>query len=284
MGVARDLVRRLSLQKLPPRVAVVRLAGVIGPLAPLRHGLNLANLQRTLERAFALPRLNAVALALNSPGGSAAQSALIARRIRALAEEKSVPVMAFVEDVAASGGYWLACAADEIVVDENSIVGSIGVIYSGFGFADAIEKLGIERRLHAQGEKKILLDPFRPEAPEDLARLARLQGEIHDNFKAFVRARRGGKLKIDEAELFSGEVWSGRRAVEGGLADGLGELNSTLKERFGPHVELKRIGPSRGWLRQRLGLGPGPDGGAGLLVEEALAGLAARALWTRYGL
>src|SRR3990172_4908312 len=161
MGLARDLVRRLSLQKLPPRVAVVRLAGVIGPLAPLRHGLNLANLQRTLERAFALPRLSAVALALNSPGGSAAQSPLIARGLRPPAEEKSVPVMAFVEDVAASGGYWIACAADEIVVDENSIVGSIGVIYSGFGFADAIGKLGVERRLHAQGEKKILLDPFR---------------------------------------------------------------------------------------------------------------------------
>lgn len=284
MAFAGDLFRRLTFRKPRPRVAVVRLAGVIGPLAPLRGGLSVVSLERVLERAFALPGLDAVALALNSPGGSAAQSALIAKRIRALAEEKSVPVFSFVEDVAASGGYWLACAADEIFVDENSILGSIGVITAGFGFADAIARLGIERRVHTQGAKKTLLDPFRPEKAEDVERLERLQRDVHENFKAFVRARRGAKLRIAEPELFSGEVWTGRRAVELGIADGIGDLAGTMKERFGADVRLRRIAPPRGWLRPRLGFS-GPDPGwAGPLLDEAVAALAARALWRRYGL
>jgi len=174
-----------------PVVSVVRLAGVIGMAGPLRSGLTLHHVAPVLERAFQISRLAAVALVINSPGGSPVQSALIARRIRALADEKKVPVLAFVEDVAASGGYWLACAADEIYADENSIVGSIGVISAGFGFQDLIARHGIERRVHTAGERKVLLDPFQPEDPGDLERLKAIQVEIHESFKEMVRSRRG---------------------------------------------------------------------------------------------
>ena len=185
------LLARLTFRRPPPVVGVIRLTGVIGQGGLLRGGLNLETLAPSLERAFRLPGLEAIALCINSPGGSPAQSALIQRRIRDLAIEREVPVMAFVEDVAASGGYWLACAADEIFINDNSILGSIGVISAGFGFTDAIEKLGIERRLHTQGGKKSLLDPFKPERPEDVARLEIVQRQIHDNFKELVRSRRG---------------------------------------------------------------------------------------------
>jgi signal peptide peptidase SppA len=196
-----------------PVVAVVRLAGVIGSLGPWRGGLSLAGLAGTLERAFALGGIKAVALAINSPGGSPVQSSLIAARIRALASEKKLPVFAFAEDVAASGGYWLATAGDEIYADESSIVGSIGVISAGFGFPELLQRLGVERRVHTAGVRKSMLDPFRPESPEDVARLEALQGEIHDSFKAHVRERRGARLKADDDTLFSGEFWSGKRAL-----------------------------------------------------------------------
>ena len=279
----RGIAASLAFWKARPRVSVVRLAGVIGPRLPMRAGLNIANLGEIIERAFRLPGASAVAFAINSPGGSAAQAALIHKRIRALADEKGLPVYAFVEDVAASGGYWLACAADEIFVDENSILGSIGVISSGFGFAGAIERLGIERRIHAQGEKKTLLDPFLPERPEDIERLDRLQRDIHENFKSHVRTRRGPKLALPEDELFSGEVWTGRRAVELGLADGIGDMRGILRERFGEKVEFRRVAPSRGWLRRRMGLQVEPEA-AGEWIDQALAAFAARALWSRYGL
>ena len=182
----------------PPRVAVLRLAGVIGGLGRLRRGLNLAVQGPLIERAFKLPRLKAVALAINSPGGSPVQSALIAGRIRALAEEKEVPVVAFAEDLAASGGYWLACAADEIYANESSIVGSIGVVSAGFGFPDLLGRIGIERRVHTAGGRKAMLDPFRAEDPEDVSRLEAIQESVHESFKAHVRKRRGGRLKGDE--------------------------------------------------------------------------------------
>jgi len=263
-----------------PIVPVIRLAGLIGSL-PLRGaGLSLTGLERAIDRAFAIGHAPAVALLINSPGGSAVQSALIAGRIRALAERNRRPVLAFVEDVAASGGYWLATAADEILVDPASILGSIGVISAGFGFGQAIERLGIERRVHTAGARKSFLDPFRPERAEDLALLAELQGDIHERFKEQVRTRRAGRLKAPEAELFDGRVWTGVRAVAVGLADGLGELRTTLEERFGADVRVRLVNPPRPRLLSRMGLGT-------LAAEAAAEGLALleeRALRARLGL
>ncbi len=263
-----------------PIVPVIRLAGLIGSL-PLRGaGLSLTGLERAIDRAFAIGHAPTVALAINSPGGSAVQSALIARRIRALAERNRRPVLAFVEDVAASGGYWLATAADEILVDPASILGSIGVISAGFGFDSAIARLGIERRVHTAGARKSFLDPFRPELAEDLALLAELQGDIHERFKEQVRTRRAGRLKAPESELFDGRVWTGARAVAVGLADGLGELRTTLEERFGPDVRVRLVNPPRPRLLSRMGLGT-------LAAEAAAEGLALleeRALRARLGL
>ncbi|MBI5163135.1 MAG: S49 family peptidase [Magnetospirillum sp.] len=267
-----------SLLHPPPVVTVVRLNGLIAAGGGmLRGGLNLAGQEGILKAAFAPRRLAAVALAVNSPGGSPVQSALLGARIRAHAEERHVPVLAFVEDVAASGGYWLAAAADEIFADASSIVGSIGVVSAGFGVHEAIARLGIERRLHTQGERKRMLDPFLPEKPEDVARLMALQADIHDAFKAWVRQRRGARLTADEATLFTGEVWTGRRAVALGLIDGLGDLRSVLRARFGEKVRLKPVGGRRGgWLRRRLGLDAGP--------ADWLAAVEERLTWGRWGL
>lgn len=281
-----------ALRAPPPQVAVVRLSGMIGPLSPLRGGLNSAALAATLERAFGLRPLSAVALAINSPGGAATQSALIAMRIRQLADEKKVPVMAFVEDLAASGGYWLATSADEIYAMETSIVGSIGVVTAGFGFQELIRRIGIDRRLYTAGERKAMLDPFLAEKPEDVERLKALQREVHEAFKAQVRSRRAGKLKVPEEELFTGEFWSGRRALDLGLIDGIGDLRGTLRQRFGEKVRLRVVGGGRGWLRRRLRLSvPTGDDLAGEepawpadWASQLLASLEARALWSRYGL
>lgn len=287
------LDRLLFFKPKPPTVAVLRLGGVIGQLGPLRAGMSLAALAPSLERAFSLGGLKAVALIVNSPGGSPVQSALICQRIRALAADKDVPVIAFVEDVAASGGYWLACAADEIFAQEASIVGSIGVISAGFGFSEALRRLGVERRVYTAGEKKGLLDPFQPENPDDVARLKALQAEIHDGFKSLVRDRRGSRLKGTEDELFSGAFWSGRRALDLGLIDGIADLRGELHRRYGEKVRLRLIAPSRGWLQKRLApsaaLSPddlvAASGGVGAnLAHGLLAALEERALWGRYGL
>ncbi|MGF1608090.1 MAG: S49 family peptidase [Kiloniellales bacterium] len=289
MGIY-SLLSRLPVVRFtrrPPLVAVLRLTGVIGSLGPLRSGLTLAGQAQAIERAFKMKRLSAVALSINSPGGSPVQSALLATRIRALADEKEIPVFAFTEDVAASGGYWLACAADEIFADENSIVGSIGVISSGFGLQELIKRIGVERRLHTAGERKAMLDPFKPEDPEDLKRLEAIQQDIHESFKEMVRRRRGAKLKADETTLFNGEFWTGKRARELGLVDGLGELRQVMRQRFGDKVQLKRIGGRQPWWRRRLGVtealeraGPQPADWAGGL----LAAVEERALWSRFGL
>ena len=287
------------LRRPRPEVAVLRMIGVIGGFGPLRSGMSLASLEPLIERAFAQPRLKAVALVINSPGGSPAQSALIAKRVRDLAQEKDVPVLAFCEDVAASGGYWLACAADEIFVQPTSIVGSIGVITSGFGFPELMDKIGVERRVYTAGEHKSTLDPFRPENPEDVTRLKELQLELHDVFKEMVRDRRGQRLKAEDDLLFSGEFWAGGKSVELGLADSLGELRQVLRDRFGKRVRLRRIqGPKR--LLRRLGLGRGRSeagfgahyfstGSGGFPApEDWAAGLMSaaeeRALWSRFGL
>jgi serine protease SohB len=270
-----------------PVVPVVRLTGIIGFSSPLRPGLTLAGCARALDRAFAIRRAKAVALVINSPGGSAAQSHLIFTRIRELAAEKSLPVLAFVEDAAASGGYMIACAADEIMVDENSIVGSIGVVGGSFGFEKLIDKIGIERRLYTSGKHKAMLDPFLPENPEDVERLKAIQGEIHDSFIALVRARRGARLADEETDLFSGEYWTGRRAVSLGLADRIGDLRSTLRARFGDEVLTPLMTSGRGLFGRQTpgvaafvhGSGPGPS-----FAADLLSTLEERALWSRFGL
>ncbi len=263
----------------PPVVSVLRLYGVIGRGAGLRPGMGIETVAPLIERAFRPRKLAAVALAINSPGGSPVQSSLIFQRIRQKAKEKNVPVLAFVEDIGASGGYWLALAADEIFADANSIVGSIGVVAAGFGFDEAIRRLGVERRVYTQGARKAMLDPFRPENPDDVARVKALQADIHDNFKALVRERRGERLKAADGELFEGDVWTGERAVGLGLVDGLGELRSTLRARFGDDVRLQAIAPRKGLLRRKLHI-HGPEDWA----DGLLSALEERALWSRYGL
>lgn len=286
--------------KREPLVSVVRLSGIISSsTGPLSRTVSMAGVAPLLERAFAPKRQAAVALLINSPGGSPVQSSLIGRRIRDLAEEKKVPVLAFCEDVAASGGYWLACAADEIYADDSSIVGSIGVVSHGFGLHEFIRRHGVERRLYTAGEHKAILDPFLPENPDDVARLKRLQEEVHADFIAYVRRRRGDRLKGDEAEMFSGAFWSGRGALALGLIDGIAHARPHLRARFGDKVRIRVIEPSRG-LMARLPLRGGDAGdarvvggvnmdgigrGIGAALPAALLDTAEeRALWGRFGL
>jgi serine protease SohB len=267
-----------------PVVPVVRLGGVIGVSTPLRPGLTLASCARSLERAFAMRRASAVALVINSPGGSAVQSHLIHKRIRALAAEKKLPVIAFLEDVAASGGYMIACAADEIVADVSSLVGSIGVVGGSFGFHGLLDKLGVERRLYTSGERKAMLDPFLPEKPEDVERLKAIQREIHAMFIGLVKECRGAKLSGPEDALFSGEFWTGSRALELGVVDRLGDMRSFLRDRFGDRVLTPLVAAERGLFGRRTpGLGFGGGDGP-TLAEDVVSALEARALWARYGL
>jgi serine protease SohB len=269
----------LPWRRRTPSIPAVRLHGVIGGVGLGARGPTLAGIERALDGAFAHKHAPAVALLINSPGGSPVQSAQIAGRIRALAEEKGKPVLAFVEDVAASGGYWLACAADEIFADPASIVGSIGVISAGFGFEDALAKLGIERRVHATGEHKGMLDPFRPERPGDVELLRGIHADVLQGFVAHVRHRRGDRLAAGDADLFDGRVWTGAAALPLGLIDGLGEARATIRERFGKDARLVVANPRRSLLR-RLRSRAEPAH----VVEELLAALEARALWGRYGL
>lgn len=283
MGFISDTVtpkiRELVTGDKPPLVPVVPLRGVIGNVGPMRKGLTLEGLAEILDRAFKVKHAEAVALVVNSPGGSPVQSALIAKRIRALAEEHDKKVIAFCEDVAASGGYWLACAADEIVVDDNSIVGSIGVISSSLGFSEAIKKIGVTRRLHTAGDKKSFMDPFLPEKKADVARLKEIQGDMHDSFRDYVRSRRGGKL-TDDPDLFSGAFWTGRRAIELGLADETGEIRDTLRLRFGERVRMPVFKQKKGWFSRRFGARSGPD--AAIWADGLIAAVEERLIWDRY--
>jgi len=275
-----------------PLVPVVRLNGAIGVSVGFRPGLSLATLAPTLERAFSYPRAKAVALVINSPGGSPVQSHLIYSRIRSLAEEKKLPVFAFTEDAAASGGYMIACAADEIFADPSSVVGSIGVVSAGFGFHELIERYGIERRLYTTGESKAILDPFKPERPEDVVRLRELQTRIYDAFKGLVLKRRAGKVREEDgSELFSGAFWAGEDGVRLGLVDGIGDLRSVLRHRFGEKVRLRLVQSQRpGMISQLLRRSPGGsegfEGFSASLIDpkEAIAALEERALWARIGL
>src|SRR3954447_19481633 len=272
-----------------PVVPVVRLSGVIGAVTPLRPGLPLSAMAKTLERAFATRGAKAVALLINSPGGSPVQSRQIYLRIRQLAAEKKLPVLVFVEDVAASGGYMIACAGDEIFCDPSSILGSIGVVGGSFGFQELIKKIGVERRLYTAGEHKAMLDPFLPEDADDVARLKAIQREIHAIFIALVKQSRGMRLKGAEDVLFTGEYWAGETSVSLGLADAIGDLRSTLRTRYGEKVLTPVVAPATGLLSGLLGrksAGTGTlaslDGIAGL-PDELISAIENRAIWAKFG-
>jgi len=294
-GASQGVMERL-IELLPARlrpgiavVPVVRLSGVIGAVTPLRPGMSLAGVARTLERAFEVKNAKAVALMINSPGGSPVQSRQIYVRIRQLAAEKKLPVLVFVEDVAASGGYMIACAGDEIFCDPSSIMGSIGVVGGAFGFQDLIKKIGVERRLYTAGAHKAMLDPFLPENPDDVARVKALQREIHTIFIALVKQSRGSRLKGADDVLFTGEYWAGETSVSLGLADAIGDLRSTLRARYGDKVLMPVIAPATGMLSSLLGrksAGAGAltsiDGMAGL-PDELISALETRAIWAKFG-
>lgn len=289
MGPLKKIARRVAKAH-ADKVAVVRLEGTIGGIGPGRVGLTAENLESNLTRAFETERLKAVVLVINSPGGSPTQSEYIAERIRQLSSEKGVRVMAFCEDVAASGGYWIACAADEIYAAHTSIVGSIGVVSSGFGLQDLIGRVGVERRVHTAGENKSRLDPFTPEKPEDVAWLRGLQDDLHSAFITWVRQRRGPKLVGADADLFNGDVWVGRAAVDVGLVDGIGVLRSVMAERF-PDAELEIIASPRPLLARFLGGVASDTTVAGASAEAvdgfvggAMSAVERRAQWMRFGL
>jgi len=270
-------------------VPVVRLSGVIGAVTPLRQGMTLAGVARMLERAFAMTNAKAVALLINSPGGSPVQSRQIYLRIRQLAAEKKLPVLVFVEDVAASGGYMIACAGDEIFCDPSSILGSIGVVGGSFGLTELIKKVGVERRLYTAGSHKAMLDPFLPENPDDVARLKSIQREIHTIFIALVKQSRGARLKGADDVLFTGEYWAGENSVSLGLADGIGDVRSTLRARYGEKVLTPLIAPATGLLSGLFGRkSPGAgamslaDGITGL-PDELISALESRAIWAKFG-
>jgi signal peptide peptidase SppA len=270
-------------------VPVVRLSGVIGAVTPLRPGMSLAGVAKLLERAFSARNAKAVALVINSPGGSPVQSRQIYLRIRQLAAEKKLPVLVFVEDVAASGGYMIACAGDEIFCDPSSILGSIGVVGGTFGFQELIKKIGVERRLYTAGAHKAMLDPFLPENPDDVARVKALQREIHAIFIALVKQSRGDRLKGGDDVLFTGEYWAGETSVSLGLADSIGDLRSTLRARYGEKVLTPVIAPASGMLSGLLGRrSPGagalasPEGLAGF-PDELISALETRAIWAKFG-
>ncbi|WP_339028049.1 S49 family peptidase [Bradyrhizobium symbiodeficiens] len=290
-GLADKLMQYLPARFRPGTavVPVVRLSGVIGAVTPLRPGMTLAGVAKVLERAFSYRHAKAVALVINSPGGSPVQSRQIYLRIKQLAAEKKLPVLVFVEDVAASGGYMIACAGDEIICDPSSILGSIGVVGGSFGFQEAIKRLGIERRLYTAGEHKAMLDPFLPENPEDVAKLKAIQREIHQIFISLVKESRGARLKRADDILFTGEYWAGDTSVALGLADSIGDLRSTLRARYGEKVLTPVIAQPTGLLSGLLGR---KSPGAGqLLAMESMAGLPdelisaveTRAIWAKFG-
>ncbi|MDA9468479.1 S49 family peptidase [Bradyrhizobium sp. CCBAU 53415] len=290
-GLADKLMQYLPARFRPGTavVPVVRLSGVIGAVTPLRPGLTLAGVARVLERAFSYRHAKAVALVINSPGGSPVQSRQIYLRIKQLAAEKKLPVLVFVEDVAASGGYMIACAGDEIICDPSSILGSIGVVGGSFGFQEAIRRLGIERRLYTAGEHKAMLDPFLPENPGDVAKLKAIQREIHQIFISLVKESRGARLKGADDSLFTGEYWAGESAIALGLADGIGDLRSILRARYGEKVLTPMIAQPTGLLSGLLGRkSPGAGQLSALesmagLPDELISAVETRAIWAKFG-
>ncbi|SFV36858.1 S49 family peptidase [Hyphomicrobium facile] len=269
-----------------PVVPVLRFSGPIGMATPLRPGLSLAAYAGAIEKAFSLSKLPAVAVVINSPGGSPVQSNLIFNRLRQLAAEKEKRVYVFCEDVAASGGYFLAIAGDEIYGDPSSIIGSIGVVSRSFGFVDLLQRLGIERRVYTAGTDKNQLDPFLPENADDISRLKAIQQDVHDVFIGLVKERRLGKLKAPDAELFSGAFWSASKAVDFGLIDGITDVRTKMQMLFGDKVKLKVVEPERAGLLSRLRRAPGASGlGNGLaFADDLVSAVEERSLWSRFGI
>jgi len=279
----RNLISKLPIDALAnpaPVVAVLPLEGVIGSSGRFSNAINLANLEEKIAEAFEVYNLKAVALTINSPGGSPVQSELIVKRIRELSAEKEIPVYAFAEDVAASGGYMLALAGEEIYAHQASIVGSIGVISAGFGYPAAIEKLGIERRVYTAGESKSLLDPFKPEVEKDVKMMKALLKEVHDFFKTFVKDARGDRLKGLQKTIFSGQVWNGEEATKLGLIDGVGDMRSVMKEKLGDDVKFKRIKEEKSFFKSLLGMrSPNVS-----IADDVIKTLETRSEWGRFGL
>ena len=269
-------------------IPVLRFSGAIGMSTPLRPGLALSTSAGAIEKAFSMRGAKAVAIQINSPGGSAVQSVLIYKRIRALAEEKGLKVYVFAEDVAASGGYLLAIAGDEIYADASSIVGSIGVVTATFGLNELINKIGIERRVYTAGRNKTTLDPFLPEKPDDVERIKAMQRDVHAEFIDLVKSRRGARIEKAGEDLFTGEFWSGRKALELGLIDGLGDLRTKMRELYGDEVRFSMVAPSTSWLRRRRGVSVHEGGSEfgftpGGLAADLISAIEARALWSRFG-
>jgi len=293
-GLASDVFR--PLQAMVPRrwtqpgplVPVLRFSGAIGSVTPLRPGVTLSTSAPAIQRAFSYRGAQAVAIQINSPGGSPVQSTLIYKRIRALADEKSLPVYVFAEDVMASGGYLLALAGDEIYADASSIVGSIGVVSASFGFHELINKIGVDRRVYTVGERKAILDPFQPEKEEDVRHLKTIQKDVHEMFVALVRERRGRKVEGQGDKLFDGAFWSGKQALELGLVDGLSDVRTKMREKFGKDVRLKLVQPERSLFRRRIpGVMSMIDGGEPMgagWADEFISAIETRALWSRFGL
>jgi len=257
-------------------VAHIKLNGVIGNAGKFKQGIDFAGQEEIIEKAFSLKKAKVVAITINSPGGSPVQSHLIYKFIRTQAKKNKIKVIVFAEDVAASGGYLIACAGDEIYANSSSIIGSIGVIYSSFGFTELIKKIGVERRVHTAGKNKSSLDPFQEEKLEDIERLKNIQLDLHKDFIKVVEESRGNKLKTDGIELFSGEFWAGRKAKELGLIDGLGNANEILKEKFGEDVVIKKFEKSKGWLSKKFSSSINQVDQLANILEE-------RSIWQRYG-
>lgn len=262
-----------KLVKNHPKVALLRLEGAIGSAGAFKASINLETMYQNIEDAFKIVNLKAVFLLINSPGGSPVQSELIYKRIRNLADERKIPVISCIEDIAASGGYFLACTGDEIYASESSIIGSIGVISHGFGFEDAIQKLGIKRRIYTQGKNKSILDPYLPEKESDIKIIKEVQKDVFDSFKQLVVLRRGEKLNVDHNKLFNGEFWSGKKALEYGLIDNIGDYYSIIKEKFGSKVKIIRLNKGKSWLKRKLGLSISQitDNLASSLIKHLLA-------------
>ena len=258
-------------------VSHLRLNGIIGNVGKFRQGIDFANQQEVIKKAFSLKKSICVAISINSPGGSPVQSHLIYSYIRQQAKKNKKKVMVFAEDVAASGGYLISCAGDEIYANSSSIIGSIGVIYSSFGFTELIKKIGVERRIHTAGKNKSTLDPFQEEKSEDVDRLKNIQLDLHKDFIDVVEKSRGTKLNKSEVELFSGEFWSGSKAKNLGLIDGIGNAHEILKEKFGEEVEIKKFEKSKGWLSQKLSSSNNQLDQLANILDE-------RSIWQRYGL
>ena len=268
----------------PVVIPVVKLSGVIGQGGNFSQGLNIGSAAGPLEKAFSFEDAPAIAISINSPGGSPVQSNLIFKRIRQLAEEKEKTVLVFVEDVAASGGYFIAVAGDEIIADPSSVVGSIGVISASFGFEDAIEKIGVKRRLYTAGKNKSTLDPFLPEKKADIDRLKKLQLDIHDVFIDYVKSRRGDKLDMENQDLFTGEFWTAKTGIEFGLVDRLGDMHEVLREKFGKKVKLERITPKRPFFSMPRLPFMQINGAEGSFTDDLIASVEAKSMWSRFGL